>query len=124
MQHKHPHKRRKNAPDSPPCGPKMLKIKFWQPSTMPTEPMFPVETEMHDIMQERPQVLAWQIENCQSTIALGEGRNSVVVPSVILDTPDLIDDSGTCSSPSTVCSTFSVVDIDPQLLELSQPFLS
>ncbi|KAI2844070.1 hypothetical protein CBS12448_9977 [Aspergillus niger] len=122
MQHKHPRKRRKNAPDSPPRGSKELKINFWKPSTMPTEPMF--ETAMQDIMQERPQELAWQIENCQSTIALGEGRNSAVVPSVTLDTPDLTDDSSTCSSPSAVCSTFSAVDIDPQLLKLSQPVLS
>ncbi|PYH99229.1 hypothetical protein BO71DRAFT_415712 [Aspergillus ellipticus CBS 707.79] len=114
MQHKHPHKRRKNTPNSPPCEPKELKIKFWQPCAIPTEPLF----------SERPQVIAWEIKNCQSTVTLDDGRNSVVLPSVALDTPDLTDDSSTCSSPSAVCSTSSALDFDSQLLKVSQPYLS
>ncbi|PYH76431.1 hypothetical protein BO82DRAFT_347115 [Aspergillus uvarum CBS 121591] len=115
MQDKKPPKRRKKLSTMPARDAKELEIIFWDPHAV-----HPKSIAAH----ERLKTLAWHAENYHSAGVVGEDQNRADASSVTLDTPDLTDDSSTCSSPSTACSTYTAVDIDPRLLEIPPPFLS
>ncbi|PYH76412.1 hypothetical protein BO82DRAFT_321834 [Aspergillus uvarum CBS 121591] len=114
IQDKKPPKRHKNLFTMSPRGAKELEIVFWDPHAV-----HPKSISAH----ERLQAFACQAENYNSAAVVGEDQNCANTLSGIIDTPDLTDNSSMCSSPFTVSSAYTAVEIDPRLLEIPPPFL-